>query len=69
MLPYITIEGSGYVLRTVLLLTCAAVYCVAVRSPEIPKRMYYLTPNADRGGDWMLPYITIEGSGYVLCML
>jgi hypothetical protein len=29
--------------------------------------MYYLTPNADRSGDWMLPYITIEGSGYVLC--
>jgi ferredoxin len=31
--------------------------------------MYYLTPNADRSGDWMLPYITIEGSGCVLCML
>jgi hypothetical protein len=30
--------------------------------------MYYLTPNADRGGDGMLPYITIEGSGYVLRM-
>jgi hypothetical protein len=30
--------------------------------------MYYLTPNADRSGDWMLPYITIEGSGCVLCM-
>jgi hypothetical protein len=30
--------------------------------------MYYLTPNADRSGDWMLPYITIEGSGYVLCL-
>jgi hypothetical protein len=29
--------------------------------------MYYLTPNVDRSGDWMLPNITIEGSGYVLC--
>jgi hypothetical protein len=37
MLPYITIEGSGYVLRTVQLLTCAAVYCAAVRSPVIAK--------------------------------
>jgi hypothetical protein len=31
--------------------------------------MYYLTPNAVRSGDGMLPYITIEGSGYVLCVL
>jgi hypothetical protein len=28
--------------------------------------MYYLTSKADRRGDWMLPYITVEGSGYVL---
>jgi hypothetical protein len=31
--------------------------------------MYYLTRNAARSGDWMLPNIIIEGSGYVLCML
>jgi hypothetical protein len=37
MLTTITIEGSGYVLRTVLLLTCAAVYCDTLLSPVIAK--------------------------------
>jgi hypothetical protein len=30
--------------------------------------MYYLTPNADRSGDWMLTNLTVEGSSCVLCM-
>jgi hypothetical protein len=53
MLPNITIEGSGYVLRTVLLLTCAAVFCVAVLSPVIAKTHVLSDPQrcSQRGRD------------------